>query len=940
MQQYDDLDAIHIVSHGNIGELSLGNTKLNQNTLDSYADNLISWRDSITDDGDILLYGCNVAANTVGKKFVEELSQYTAADVLASTDLTGSEDLEGDWDLEYATGDIEESLAFDVEIQSSYQHTLNEFFFGDIPIYDNGTYYPQLPADIRLDSNGNIINPDPDFGSLRGSTYYIRLDAAFDAPNVSLNEPVIDLPSGIGSSDVEFGDLRIDYIPSDLTLVDPLIEPDLSLFRFNKVENQPFSLNFDNGNFAFKPYPDYQYETANFNSLIFPFDASSLNFNPTNFEFTSVSINEIGPLNPNRDSISFKFDEGTFDFSSMTPRNSMAFDFESSAFDFYNIEADNMVRFGDHLSFDATAVTFRSNSITFDYRPQTLNFNPSVLAANANLYEHKLSKANFDAGVTVEQFNASDYRALDYAFVGDELFDPQYYSNNNVLPQGMNPFTDYNENGYRAGRNPNGLFFVDYYRETNTDVKDDGMDPLKHFVLYGNSEILNSRDPNPLFDSSYYNAKNPDVVKEGMNSLLHYIQFGWQESRINNPKGFDPNRDPSPFFDTSFYFDKHTDVRDASYTLDSANALQHSLEFGINGLYANENRITHPIFEFESQIVFNTFIDSDSEGFEAVQNEINNNEYGIEISRGENGKVSVLQAGVGGGTGNPIEEFIDGIIYSIYAVASFLIIEGGELIYEVAQGSNTLSHYSFSPGLGQTDNIFVSPEADEGEIIVERFPRGASSEFLENFTGEENIFYTPLEPLEDISSTNTTFPQRDEILDGLIDGTFIFPDEGESFPTFYTINTDPFAAVDTNIDLDLGTFRELKVAEITGGFKTVTPGRPKKDLVVRAANNPGIALQVDNVGPNNELILTGGPNKASADEIKKLENRMSTLKKVADSRGVEAQAYFAEGTPQAAIDVAIEQLGSADNVFTFEDVTPEDRSRLLQLKIIKNRIDF
>ena len=71
-----------------------------------------------------------------------------------------------------------------------------------------------------------------------------------------------------------------------------------------------------------------------------------------------------------------------------------------------------------------------------------------------------------------------------------------------------------------------------------------------------------------------------------------------------------------------------------------------------------------------------------------------------------------------------------------------------------------------------------------------------------------------------------------------------------------------------------------------------------------------------------------------------LLTRMSTLKKVADSRGVKAQAYFAEGTPQAAIDVAIERLGSANNVFTFEEVTSEDRSRLPQVKIIKDRINF
>ncbi len=33
LSQYDDLNAVHIVSHGSAGQLFLGNTKLNQDTL-------------------------------------------------------------------------------------------------------------------------------------------------------------------------------------------------------------------------------------------------------------------------------------------------------------------------------------------------------------------------------------------------------------------------------------------------------------------------------------------------------------------------------------------------------------------------------------------------------------------------------------------------------------------------------------------------------------------------------------------------------------------------------------------------------------------------------------------------------------------------------------------------------------------------------------------
>ena len=109
LQQYQGakLEAVHIVSHGDIGELFLGNTSLNRDNIDDYQDILSSWSDSISADGDILLYGCNVGADLAGAEFVEMLSQYTQADILASTDLTGSEELGGDWDLEFAIGEIE-----------------------------------------------------------------------------------------------------------------------------------------------------------------------------------------------------------------------------------------------------------------------------------------------------------------------------------------------------------------------------------------------------------------------------------------------------------------------------------------------------------------------------------------------------------------------------------------------------------------------------------------------------------------------------------------------------------------------------------------------------------------------------------------------------------------------------------------------------------------
>jgi hypothetical protein len=83
------LDAIHVISHGSQGALYLGSTVLDNSNLPGYRTQLGSIGSSLTQIGDILLYGCNVAQGNVGVQFVNQLAQATGADVAASDDLTG-----------------------------------------------------------------------------------------------------------------------------------------------------------------------------------------------------------------------------------------------------------------------------------------------------------------------------------------------------------------------------------------------------------------------------------------------------------------------------------------------------------------------------------------------------------------------------------------------------------------------------------------------------------------------------------------------------------------------------------------------------------------------------------------------------------------------------------------------------------------------------------
>ena len=125
LAQSQQVEGVHIVSHGRSGGLRLGDAWLDYRGLDRYSSQLKSWRSALTADADILLYGCEVAADAGGIHFVQQLSQLTGADVAASSDLTGSKALGGDWQLEVTTGAIESSLAFAADTLNSYDFVLD-----------------------------------------------------------------------------------------------------------------------------------------------------------------------------------------------------------------------------------------------------------------------------------------------------------------------------------------------------------------------------------------------------------------------------------------------------------------------------------------------------------------------------------------------------------------------------------------------------------------------------------------------------------------------------------------------------------------------------------------------------------------------------------------------------------------------------------------------
>ncbi|WP_183444257.1 DUF4347 domain-containing protein, partial [Pseudoduganella umbonata] len=106
LQGRSGIDAVHIVSHGSEGIAQLGTASLSNASVATHAGALDALGAALSDDGDILFYGCDTGAGETGQALLQSLSTLTRADVAASNDATGAAALGGDWLLESQVGTI------------------------------------------------------------------------------------------------------------------------------------------------------------------------------------------------------------------------------------------------------------------------------------------------------------------------------------------------------------------------------------------------------------------------------------------------------------------------------------------------------------------------------------------------------------------------------------------------------------------------------------------------------------------------------------------------------------------------------------------------------------------------------------------------------------------------------------------------------------------
>ena len=203
LSKYEAIDGVHLISHGDNGQITLGNTVLDSDTLSEYTYTLQKWSNFLGEEADILVYGCNVASDSFGVAFLEELSQITNADIAASNDFTGSSVSGGDWDLEVTVGSIEIQSIAGVEIETGYHHIL----------VGSGFTEPRL-----LNNAINIISNSGIFDSINSDLYTV--DGVISVSKSFSNSPtLVELLDSGSFKGAENGKLVFEFLDNRNNLV-------------------------------------------------------------------------------------------------------------------------------------------------------------------------------------------------------------------------------------------------------------------------------------------------------------------------------------------------------------------------------------------------------------------------------------------------------------------------------------------------------------------------------------------------------------------------------------------------------------------------------------------------------------------------------------------------------------------------------------------------
>jgi pimeloyl-ACP methyl ester carboxylesterase len=215
------IDALHLISHGSQGVLYLGSSVLSSDNFSSYMAQYAGIGNTLSPTGDILLYGCNVAQGDTGLAFIQQVAAATAADVAASTDLTGGA---GNWILEQSTGSVETIAIRQDDYTSTLSTTTDSPFliaavnlatraYSDAHFHGDAVKIAAINAPLQAWSaiNPSALGATPDIGSSVADGHLFRYE--YGNASATVGWTILDGKKTLG---IAFEGTNFDTQPLDL----------------------------------------------------------------------------------------------------------------------------------------------------------------------------------------------------------------------------------------------------------------------------------------------------------------------------------------------------------------------------------------------------------------------------------------------------------------------------------------------------------------------------------------------------------------------------------------------------------------------------------------------------------------------------------------------------------------------------------------------------
>ncbi|NVD99869.1 Ig-like domain-containing protein [Massilia sp. BJB1822] len=123
--QHEGYDAVHILSHGGEARFLAAAGAAPGASLDAAVRE--EWRalgQALKPEGDLLLYGCDVAGGAAGQSWMASVADTAGVDLAASINKTGAQSQGGDWILEKHMGRIESGSPFEAQRIQNYAGVL------------------------------------------------------------------------------------------------------------------------------------------------------------------------------------------------------------------------------------------------------------------------------------------------------------------------------------------------------------------------------------------------------------------------------------------------------------------------------------------------------------------------------------------------------------------------------------------------------------------------------------------------------------------------------------------------------------------------------------------------------------------------------------------------------------------------------------------------